>query len=555
MTTGGSDKPGFGDDLLAELDAWDKTFDALHVDDSLFGAPAAAFDGGDDEVTRTVSPTAPRPGAPTAPRPGSPPATGSDATFDGPTSVVTRAAPAAGRPPVAGPASPSFDDATVVTTAPLSPAAFDAPTTVSARPVDPTVADAPTSVTVRPVAPAVEAVTVITRVPEPSASPRRSAPRTQPPPPPRAPTPVPTPVPSPTPMSARVVDETDFSDLGFSGPPEALGSLLGQPPPLPPIEELGPTSAVASFDDDEVLTSAVRPEALLEAAEPEDDPFAPSAAELDQLRREAHRASPDETRVAGATPELFEIDETMDRGLTPRRDELSDPGRDPSEDTFDRANRTRILDPDDQLLAEAGAAAKRPPRAGPSIVRRGGPPARKRPESTGGFAGPESTRVADIRELERLAQREDPRQSRPTPATGYQPPPEPVVPDEDFYADIEIGGDDDEVTGTPASARRVTSNVVRRPGDRPSTTMAPAPRPVAVGAIDDEPELALDVGAPAPAEDDLGLDAAIAEFAGQEVTPVGERSPGFARVAPAAPAVELAVDEPVAAEPAVVELA
>jgi hypothetical protein len=555
MTTGGSDKPGFGDDLLAELDAWDKTFDALHVDDSLFGAPAAAFDGGDDEVTRTVSPTAPRPGAPAAPRPGAPPATGSDATFDGPTSVVTRAAPAAGRPPVAGPASPSFDDATVVTTAPLSPAAFDAPTTVSARPVDPTVADAPTSVTVRPVAPAVEAVTVITRVPEPSASPRRSAPRTQPPPPPRAPTPVPTPVPSPTPMSARVVDETDFSDLGFSGPPEALGSLLGQPPPLPPIEELGPTSAVASFDDDEVLTSAVRPEALLEAAEPEDDPFAPSAAELDQLRREAHRASPDETRVAGAAPELFEIDETMDRGLTPRRDELSDPGRDPSEDTFDRANRTRILDPDDQLLAEAGAAAKRPPRAGPSIVRRGVPPARKRPESTGGFAGPESTRVADIRELERLAQREDPRQSRPTPATGYQPPPEPVVPDEDFYADIEIGGDDDEVTGTPASARRVTSNVVRRPGDRPSTAMAPAPRPVAVGAIDDEPELALDVGAPAPAEDDLGLDAAIAEFAGHEVTPVGERSPGFARVAPAAPAVELAVDEPIAAEPAVVELA
>jgi hypothetical protein len=36
MTTGGSGNdpksgPGFGDELLAELDAWDKTFDALHV--------------------------------------------------------------------------------------------------------------------------------------------------------------------------------------------------------------------------------------------------------------------------------------------------------------------------------------------------------------------------------------------------------------------------------------------------------------------------------------------------------------------------------------------
>ena len=74
------------------------------------------------------------------------------------------------------------------------------------------------------------------------------------------------------------------------------------------------------------------------------------------------------TRVAQVPAELFEVDETMDRGAVKAAPEdFSDPAADPSEDTFDRANRTRILDPNDALLAEAGA--KKPVR-GPAIVRR-----------------------------------------------------------------------------------------------------------------------------------------------------------------------------------------
>ncbi|MBP6845036.1 MAG: hypothetical protein KA201_14895 [Kofleriaceae bacterium] len=547
MTTGGSGNdpkngPGFGDELLAELDAWDKTFDALHDQESLFSpaaaAPAApvvpppapappAFDAGDDDVTRTVA---------LAP----------------PSAAAQRAAEAA-----------ALDEPTGVGGAPEPPPAFDEPTGVRAPSASAsTVFDEPTVMTTAPLPPAAPPVVVVP-------PPRRSAARTTPPPAPRSrvvavpPVAVPPPPVAARPVSpprpSTAVDETDFSDLGFSGPPEALGSLLGQPPPLPPLEEVSPDVALASFDDDEVLTSAVRPDAAMAGLAPtpvDDDPFAPSADDLDELQRMAQRQGGEMTRVAQVPAELFEVDETMDRGVAKAPPEdFSDPAADPADDTFDRANRTRILDPNDALLAEAGA--KKPVRT-PAIVRRGAESARKKPASTGGFGGGESTRVADLRELEKLRSHpEAPRQARPTPATAYQPPPEP---EEDFYADIEIGGDEEEVTGTPASAKRVTANVVRRTGDSPALRPPPAAptRPAPARPIaddDDEPELQISAAEPEPAapvakppvDDDLGLDAAMAEFMTPEVTPVGARVDAAPPPAPAIEdAIPDAVPEPVA---------
>lgn len=565
MTTGGSGNdpksgPGFGDELLAELDAWDKTFDALH-EDSLFAATPAAPPAPAPPIAPPAAVTPPPAAAPTPP------------AFDAGDDDVTRTLAIAPSGPVARAVeTASLDEPTGVGGAPEPAAAFDEPTGVRgpAAVAPPTAAfDEPTVMTAVPLPPAAtppRAAAPVAVVPPPA----RPASRTTPPPPPRSRVVAVPPIAAPPPAAARptaparpptVVDETDFSDLGFSGPPEALGSLLGQPPPLPPLEEVSPDVALASFDDDEVLTSAVRPDAAMAAMVPtpiDDDPFAPSADDLDQLRAMAQAQGGEMTRVAQVPAELFEVDETMDRGAVKAAPEdFSDPAADPSEDTFDRANRTRILDPNDALLAEAGA--KKPVR-GPAIVRRGAESTRKKPASTGGFGGSESTRVADLRELEKLRSHpEAPRQARPTPTAAYEPPPEP---EEDFYADIEIGGDEDEVTGTPASARRVTANVVRRTADSsaavrtPPAAARPAPARPAMDD-DDEPELQISAAEPAPApapaappvaaDDDLGLDAAMAEFMAPEVTPVGGRDAAPAPSAASSDdAIPDAVPEPVA---------
>jgi|GEM_PF-1995126 len=460
-----SDKSGSGegDDLLAELDAWDKTFDALHDDESVLAAaikpkadpdPAVraapvvepiptpvrgarlAFDDDDDDVTRTVSL----------------PTSGAAETTIGPA-------------PRARPHSPPSPPRSRPHTTPPPPM-IEPP---RPRPVAPSIAKLPPQVVAAPVAP-----------------------------------------------PPGDLDETDFSDLGFSGPPSALGPLLGQPPPLPPLEG----SALPSFDDDEVLTSAVRPGQVMGGApsDASDDPFGSSEFE----------------------------DETMDRGAARQRgaiDELSDPSPDPSEDTFERANQTKILDPDDELLVEAGAAKVRVPGRTPAIVRRA-PVERAKRDSGGGFEGNESTRVADLRDLERLARRTDEpmrEPSRATPAGSYAAP-EAIGSDDDFYADIEIGGDEEEPTGTPAVAKRVTSNVVRRSTESQSGSVRmmtiPASAEIAVVPApydDDEPDFEMSVGeevaveaappAARPSEpvDDFGLDEAIAEFAAPELTPVGPR--------------------------------
>ncbi len=433
----GVDGPGLlpGDDLRNELEAWDRTFDALHEDEGLKASLAALEASGvdpDEDVTGAIPLSGPVPQAMLSGRP------------------TAKASPP-----------------------PASPPRF------------------------------------VTPVPRPpKVIPAKEAPRTvfgrAPAPPPAKPAPA-----RKLPGQPLADAETDFSDLGFDGPPEALGSLLGQPAPLPSLQEVSdnPMIEPVGFDDDEVFTSAVRPGAThMPGPEPEvddsddpfggfgDDGFGPSQS--------------DATRVAQVPAELLQADRSMDRGRGRPKPETgpdSFDGQDPSDDTFDKVNRTRVLSPDDGLLASVRAAEK-PAVRGPSIVRRGAQspvlaPSRGKRESEGEFGaestrvadireieklargsdggrvraaptgrgkresegdfGAESTRVADVREIERLAGRQDGlRGSFPFPAAA----PPPLVED-DPYDDIEIGGDEDDVTGsTPSVAgKQLTRHVVRRP--------------------------------------------------------------------------------------------
>ncbi len=333
---------------------------------------------------------------------------------------------------------------------------------------------------------------------------------------------------TPAPPAGR--DETDFSELGFAGPPEALGSLLGQPPELPPIHEISDSEVFepTGFEEDEVFTSAVRPGSVMPGPEtglePGDHAGPVAILPGDDAAESPAPSYGDATRVAEVPRELLDRDETVDRpaqrgpgsaGASSASRAAAAPDEDPSDDTFDRADRTRVINPGDALLAEArGPERAGPPARRPAIVRRAPVPL---PTSVpapvddednndfadGGFGGGESTRVADLRQLEQLAAhkdaRHDPRSNRPAPT--FPPPPE-----EDPYDDIEIGGDpiggdDEESSGVPArEARRVTSHVVRRAAPEAS---AASDTVLEMETDDDEP-----VVPPRPVAGELDLDAA-----------------------------------------------
>ncbi|HVK75451.1 MAG TPA: hypothetical protein VM734_19110 [Kofleriaceae bacterium] len=439
------------DDLRNELEAWDRTFDALHDDDGLqatFAAvEAAAIPGTDDEdVTSTL------------------------------------ALAGSGPVPVQLPSMPSMPTAKA-SPPPAAPPRFIPPPPRASTPVR--VPPAP----VRTTAAVVPRATVPARsVPAAAKTPPAKAPPVTPARPPTAP--------------PGEVDETDFSDLGFDGPPEALGSLLGQPPPLPSLEEVAEVPLIdpLGFDDDEVFTSAVRPGAAHMPGPERDADDEPLISIGDD-----GPPAPDVTRVAEVPAELLAADETMDRVRRTTEqlddgDDASVPWRDPSDDTFDKINRTKVLSPDDDLLASArgGGPAGAPARPrGPAIVRRGTErpvePVRRPADDDddfGGFGGSESTRVADVSEIERLASGPDAvRAAAPAPARGKREsfggfgpestrvadvglierlareraPGAPV--EDDPYDDIEIGGDEEHSNSdaTPSSAgKRLTRHVVRR---------------------------------------------------------------------------------------------
>ncbi|MBE7454265.1 MAG: hypothetical protein HS111_37060 [Kofleriaceae bacterium] len=223
------------------------------------------------------------------------------------------------------------------------------------------------------------------------------------------------------PAGPRDRDETDFSELGFDGPPEALGSLLGQPPELPPLHEVADVAAFepTGFEEDEVFTSAVRPGVVMPG--PEDSAEDEAVA---VLPGDVGFASSDATRVAEVPRELLEIDETMDRPAGRART-----ARPPSEpgDAFDGGGHTRWSArmtsswprPAAASARRRGAAARRSCAGARQRRRRS-----RRPATTSAMISSARARRARLRwrrvdQVADLAQLEQPR--APRGASGRRP--------------------------------------------------------------------------------------------------------------------------------------
>ena len=217
--------------------------------------------------------------------------------------------------------------------------------------------------------------------------------------------------------------ETDFSELGASSPPSALGDFLGarsrrstgasyQPDDVDP--PTGLVDASAPSEEDDVYTSASRPNR------------APTGADdFDEFSIDAPISPPSPTRLP--------------------------------------------------LPLSA--------RTGPAIIRRATPIATplanfgpvSRPGQDDHSFGSETTRIGQVGEFEahKLQSRADARSKAPTAPPSFATPRVQVAPiDEDDYADIEIGADSSESDAVEApssapssapAARRTVAHVVRRP--------------------------------------------------------------------------------------------
>ena len=327
---------------------------------------------------------------------------------------------------------------------------------------------------------------------------------------------------APAPEPAPALAEVDFSDLGVDGPPEALGSLLGTPPPLQPVEEEAARPAepprrpsgrkLERPAEEEVFTSASRSAvANLPPAPTDDELFGDLLADTGEAETKQHpRAEPVTPRMAmPAAPTAPAGKAPRTSGAIVRRDDL---GKKKPVD-FAGAESTRVADVDEidalrgddfadapaggestrvadvaEIEAQSRRAARRssaPPygsglRASPNVTRR----APSEPLSDFGSdaddrARPaEATRIADVAQLEKLAEENRAAKAADAAAAAQAlfdeaPAPELTV-DEDFYADFEIGDQaakDGAVTegagdtpsqATPLGGKRTTAHVVRR---------------------------------------------------------------------------------------------
>ena len=403
--------------------------------------------------------------------------------------------------------------------------------------------------------------------------------------------------------------ETDFSELGIDGPPEALGSLLGAPPPLlPPDEEQPPSrpsqpirrpSGLRLGGEDEVFTSASRPSVTALPPAPTDDelfgdlldqpvpepspepPILPTPPRLPKgprvsspaiVRREdleRRKDGPNDGEFGGAettrvadVAELEQLAEAPidDFGGGPEAtrvasiDDLDPQARraarrtgppptpiadDPIDDFGGGPEATRVasideLDPQSRRAARRSEPpATRPAPRGPAIVRRPGSDYGNDfggDDDSGAFASPEATRIADVAQLEQLAEKAE---AAAKALLDEQPAVELTV-DEDFYAGFEIGdapgvaggsiggGEVGELysdtgTGATPGSRRTTAHVVRR--EKVATPPSGTAVVVEIEAeASDEVQLPPVAGeissapAPAPAEHDFAdVAAAVAE--------------------------------------------
>jgi len=324
-------------------------------------------------------------------------------------------------------------------------------------------------------------------------------------------------------------DFAELDDLGTS--PQALGSLLGQPPPLmpPPPEDGAPKpepepasaqpsrprtvdSATGSADaaagddeDDGLLTSAPKPvlapaptDEELFGSLPDKIPDAPVA------KREATAKPTDEaTRIADVDQALLEA-----------------AGGGGDGDYAPEA--TRIADVDMALLA-ASAKDESAPKHSPAIVRRDElerlrkerEQAKQRADDSGDdFGG--STRIASAELIENIVDQSESEAARAAAAAAEaffaeDPPEVQLELDDDFYDDIQIG---EHTEAAPAERdpeeqpkRRRTAHIVRRSAPEiPTETQADDGGGVVleIEAEPSEPYGMIDAERPGPVAGEVG---------------------------------------------------
>jgi hypothetical protein len=263
-------------------------------------------------------------------------------------------------------------------------------------------------------------------------------------------------------LDAELESISELLDGDFG---EALGDLLGAPPPLPPPPAERKEAAPERVD---VLASAPRPP-LPQRPEP--------------------TAAPTDDEVFDTGPPSGELEVAFAHAREPERDEGG---------PF--AENTRIASVDHALLRKARPGPDTmdklrpptppPPRRGPAIVRRDRL-SKEMPavEGRGQYDQEDATRIADPNYgLAQLEVAEDDGEG--------QTPVAQIELDESFYDGIEIGAakEDDAPPSRAAApvARRITRNVVRRadaarPSDAPVVPAA-SPAPAASPPPDDGPE-------------------------------------------------------------------
>jgi len=388
-----------------------------------------------------------------------------------------------------------------------------------------------------------------------------------------APAPAPAPVTAPVTTPAGIVDETDFSDLGIDATPEAIGALLGPPPPLAEVEgEEEPSkrpsqpprrpSARRLGTEEEVFTSASRPSvARLPQAPTDDELFG------DLMNESAPEAAPKPVEVTPRAPSIPRPPSVPRPASTPRvsrpaivrREDLARK----REEGFAGGESTRVADVaeldalrDDgdfvegpfgtestrvasyqELDSTQRRAARRTdappvPRTTPRTTPPSPPPARPSAnvlrrdqadfgrDDSGVFAGPEQTRIAEFDQLEKLAEADAAAAKAHAEAAAAaaqslfdeQPAIELTV-DDDFYADFEIG---DQGTGethfdTPSSLTPSARRTTAHIVRRtnPPTSPVPLVKPVVM-------EIEADAG------DEFELAPRSGEISTREVAPMPE---------------------------------
>lgn len=298
----------------------------------------------------------------------------------------------------------------------------------------------------------------------------------------------------------------DFLD--FDSQAEALGDLLGAPPPLPPADEskVQAMPAPPASPPRPPSPPPTPPAAAPSVSATETPSLAPAPTD-DELFGDLPEALPEEVAPMKSSP-MAEATRVVDAAA------LDDLARAAGGEDHTESTRIAELSAIDGLVAETAkpedASAPAPRRSSPAIVRRDELERKRRAEEAGDsdfandFAGGESTRIADLASLDAMAQSEAEAAAAAKAAAAEFFADEPesleLELDEDFYDDIEIGASTDTEVDEPApvpppvaptrrtASRRTTAHIVRRSKTEPPVD-APVEGPVVVMEADFEDEV------------------------------------------------------------------